>query len=175
MPDVPDRRFPAEGFSDVLDGNRAFAAKSDPLPPSGRPVRHLAVVTCIDSRIDTLAVLDLDPGDAVVIRNPGARVTDETLRTLAVAAHVLGVTRVLVLPHTDCRMAKSDEATLHTVIEARTGVDTGGMVFGAIADQHAALLADLALLRTSPLVSGDLVAAGAMLDVSTGLITPIDA
>ncbi|MEY3019047.1 MAG: hypothetical protein RLZZ272_31 [Actinomycetota bacterium] len=174
MPDANERSFPSERFDDVLRGNAAFADASAPLPPTGEPRRRLAVVTCIDARIDTLAVLGLDPGDAVVIRNPGARITDETHRTLAIAEHVLGVERVLVLPHTDCRMAKSDEAALHAAIEDRTGIDTTDLVFGAIPDQLEALRADLELLRSSPLVAGGLVAGGAMLDVASGLLRPLD-
>lgn len=175
MPDETERPFPTDRFDDLLRANAEAAAVGPSLPPTGAPARGLAIVTCMDARIDPSALLGLAPGDAVVLRNPGARITDGTLTALIVATHALGVERVLVLPHTDCRMARSTEAELTALLAERTGLDTEGMVLGAIADQRATLAADLERLRTSPYVAGRLDVAGAMLDVSTGRLDPVDA
>src|SRR4051812_11702227 len=88
----------------LLEANRRYAA-TRPTPADARPRRHLAVVTCMDARIDVFAVLGLQLGEAVVIRNAGGRVTQDTLRSLALACHVLGVDSVVVMQHTGCGLA----------------------------------------------------------------------
>ncbi len=92
--------------------------------PAGRR-RSLAVITCMDSRIDPLNVLGMKPGDVKILRNAGARVTDDVLRTLVLATYLLGVRRVLVMPHTDCKMASGEEADVHQSIH------------GEVRDRHA--------------------------------------
>ena len=71
------------------------------------------MLTCIDSRIDPLAMLGLEPGDAKILRNAGARVTDDVLATLVVARYLLDVERFMVIAHTDCRMVAASEDELH--------------------------------------------------------------
>ena len=159
---------PAGAFADLVVGNRAYSstfALAD-LEPVAR--RGLAIITCMDSRIEPLALLDLRPGDAKILRNAGARVTDDVLRTLILAVHLLGVERVLVMPHTGCRMAESSEPELHRLIDSRTGLDTSTIVFGAIDDQVATLRDDLRRIRHAPFLPTDLVIAGAVYDVASG-------
>src|SRR3954469_9418989 len=71
--------------------------------------RGLAVLTCMDSRIEPLTMLGLQPGDAKILRNAGARVTDDVLRTLVLASYLLGVDRAMVVAHTRCKMAAGSE------------------------------------------------------------------
>ena len=85
---------------------------------TGKAARGLGVVTCMDSRIDPLGLLGLKPGDAKILRNAGARVTDDVLRTLVLAVYLLGVERVLVMPHTDCGMSKVTDADVHELTAA---------------------------------------------------------
>jgi carbonic anhydrase len=101
-------------FADVLDANVAFAREHANGTLDARPAKRLAVVTCMDGRLDPLAILGLRPGDANVIRNAGARVTDDVVRSLALATRVLAVERVMVLAHTDCR-AVGDAARAETL------------------------------------------------------------
>ena len=89
----------------------------------------LAVVTCMDSRIDPLRMLGLAPGDAKIVRNAGARVTDDVLRTLVLASYLLGVNRVMVVPHTDCRMTVDAEDDVHRAVAATGGPDTRSLSF----------------------------------------------
>ena len=89
----------------------APAPQAAPLPPSRRePARSLAVITCMDARIDPLGVLGLALGDANVIRNAGATVSDDVLRSLHAAESVLGVRRAVLIGHTDCAGHGSDAA-----------------------------------------------------------------
>ncbi|NDB82751.1 MAG: carbonic anhydrase, partial [Alphaproteobacteria bacterium] len=76
-----------------------------------------------------LKVVGLKAGDAKILRNAGARVTEDVLRTLVLATHLLGVKRVLVMPHTDCAMARGDEATIHKLIDDKYGVNTSSLEF----------------------------------------------
>ena len=99
-------------FEDLLAANKRYASRfHDPGVP-GAAARELAVLTCIDSRIDPLAMLGLKPGDAKIIRNAGARVTDDSLRSLILAVNLLNAKRVMVVQHTDCAMANSDDAAI---------------------------------------------------------------
>ncbi len=90
-----------DNFDDVLNANAAYAESFTDGGRPGKAARGLAVVTCMDSRISPLAMLGLQDGDAKILRNAGARVTEDVLRTLVLATHLLGVTRVMVVAHTD--------------------------------------------------------------------------
>ena len=140
----------------------------------GIAAKGLAVLTCIDSRIDPLAMLGLRAGDAKIIRNAGARVTDDALRSVVLAVNLLGVTRVCVVQHTNCAMVDSTEAEIHARIEQRTGVDTSAWDFLATTDQLATLHADMARIRTCPLLPGDLQVGGFIFDVHSGALVPAD-
>jgi carbonic anhydrase len=89
-------------------------------------------------------------------------------------AYLLGVERVLVMPHTHCRMAESSEAELHALIQERYGVDTRSLEFRTERDQEAALRQDLVRIRSFPLLPAGLVVGGAILDVKTGRLRAVD-
>src|SRR6202521_6330576 len=108
-------------FDDLLEANRRYRTRFHDSGVEGRAARGLAVLTCIDSRIDPLAMLGLRAGDAKIIRNAGARVTDDALRSLVLAANLLGVTRVCVVQHTDCAMIGLTDDEMR----ARAGVASG--------------------------------------------------
>jgi carbonic anhydrase len=116
----------------------------------------------------------MEAGDAKILRNAGARVTDDVLRTLVLASYLLGVNRVLVMPHTDCRMASADEAAIHANIQERFGVDTRSLEFRTVADQRSALAIDVTRIRSYPLLQTGVAVAGAIYNVSTGQLEPID-
>lgn len=160
------------GFDDLIEGNRRFAAGYRPLE-SGAPAKRLAVITCIDARLDPLAILGLSPGDAKIIRNAGARVTDDALRSVIIATQVLGVDRIAVVQHTDCKM-NSDPRTVERLVGERSGRDTSRWASLAFEDQRDALAADLQRLRTCELLPPGVETAGFVCDVSTGLLEPLE-
>lgn len=166
--------FPREAFADVMSANELYATQYSSAGPSGWAAKGLAVVTCMDSRIDPLRVLGMAPGDVKILRNAGARVTEDVLRTLVLATYLLGVTRVLVMPHTDCRMASGEEADVHALIAERFGVDTRSVEIRTVTDQVSALITDVVRVRAFPLLPSDLIVGGAIFDVATGLLTPMD-
>jgi carbonic anhydrase len=164
--------FPTESFADVLTANERFAANFVHDGRSGRAARQLAVVTCMDSRIDPLAALGLERGDVKILRNAGARVTEDVLRTLVLAVYLLGVKRVLVMPHTDCRMVSATEDEIHAEIFEMYGMDTRSLEIRTMADQHAALIQDVTRIKASPFLPDDVVVGGAIYDVRSGRLTP---
>jgi carbonic anhydrase len=166
--------FPRTALADVLSGNATYAADFVDTGLSGTAARGLAVITCMDSRIDPLSVVGMVKGDVKILRNAGARVTDDALRTLVLAVYLLGVTRVLVMPHTNCKMASAGEEEIHAMILAEHGVDTRSVEIRTVHDQDAALAYDLTRIRTHPLLPRDLVVAGAVYDVATGRLEPRD-
>jgi carbonic anhydrase len=166
--------FPADAFADVMAANADYAAQYAASDLSGWAARGLAVVTCMDSRIDPLNVLGMRPGDVKILRNAGARVTDDVQRTLVLATYLLGVNRVLVMPHTECKMASGEEADVHQLIADLSGIDTRSIEIRTVTNQVDALVTDVARIRANPLLPADLVVGGAILDVKTGRLEPMD-
>ncbi|MFG1942596.1 beta-class carbonic anhydrase [Nonomuraea sp. NPDC048826] len=162
-----------DAFDDLFAANTAFVRTFRGSDLTGRAARGLAVVTCMDSRIDPLGLLGLEPGDAKILRNAGARVTDDVLRTLVLAVYLLGVERVLVMPHTDCGMTKATDADVHQLTQDH-GVDTRSLEFHMVPDQREALKHDLTRITSSPFLPSGMPVAGAIYDVKTGRLIPAD-
>lgn len=161
--------WPVDPFGDVLLANAEYSRSfTDPGRP-GKAARGLAVVTCMDSRINPLDMLGLRPGDAKILRNAGARVTEDVLRTLVLAVHLLEVHRVMVVPHTDCRMTTVTDADVHREL-LRLGYDTRSLDFHSIEDQADALRHDVQRIRSSPYLPAGLPVVGGIYSVTTGLI-----
>ena len=99
-------------FDDLLAANAAYAEQFEERGFDGTAHAGVAIVTCMDSRIVPLALLGLRHGDAKIFRNPGGRVTPQALEALVIGVHLLGVDRILVVPHTRCAMASATEAEL---------------------------------------------------------------
>lgn len=166
--------FPVEQFVDIISANSQFAAGFQHSELTGTARKGLAIVTCMDSRISPLDVVGMQAGDAKILRNAGARVTDDVLRTLVLASYLLGVVRVLVMPHTDCRMVISDEASIHETIKNQFGVDTSSLEFRTASNQQEALAEDVSRIRSYPLLQKGVSVAGAIYNVSTGQLEPVD-
>jgi carbonic anhydrase len=161
-----------ETFADVLRANEAYAENFDLAGIEARAARGLAIVTCIDSRIEPLAMTGLQPGDAKIIRNAGGRVTDDVIADLVLASHLLGVKRVMVIAHTDCRMAVAHEDVLHEAVRVAGAPDTRQLNFRVAPDQEGALRADIDLVRATPHLQS-VRAGGFIYDVSTGRLRQI--
>ena len=157
-----------DDFADVLTGNARYAETFQDEGLPGRAAAGLAVVTCMDSRIEPLHLLGLRRGDAKILRNAGARVTEDVLRTLVLAVALLGVERVLVMPHTDCGMTKATDAQVSDAVRERTGVDARSLDFSTIADQRDSLERDVQRIRSWPFLPAGLPVAGAVYDVRSG-------
>ena len=118
---LPFRRRGTD-FDDLLAANQEYAAHFDLGGFDGIAHAGIAIITCMDSRIDPLRMLGLTPGDAKIFRNPGGRVTPQALEALVLGVHLLNVERILVIPHTRCAMTASTEAELREQIAESAGV-----------------------------------------------------
>jgi carbonic anhydrase len=157
-------------FADVLAANRAYADDFGHGGLSAHAAKGLAVLTCIDSRIEPLTMLGLSPGDAKILRNAGARVTDDVLRTLVLATYLLGVDRAMIIAHTNCRMAAADEADVHSAVREAGGPDTRSLAFLVTNDQEATLRGDVQRVRSWPYLAR-LRVGGFLYDVASGRLT----
>lgn len=167
-------KFPHDKFDDLLAANQDYQKTFKYSELTGVAKQGLAIVTCMDSRINPLSVVGMRSGDVKILRNAGARVTEDVLRTLVLGTYLLGVDRILIMPHTDCRMAKSEEHEIHQLIEDEFGVDTRSLEFRTVTDQKRALAVDVQRVRSYPLIRKGVSVAGAIYDVSNGSITPLD-
>ncbi len=157
-------------FDDLIAANRKFAADFDLGGFDGVAHAGVAIVTCMDSRIDPLRMLGLEHGDATIFRNPGGRVTTAALEALVLGVHLLGVTRILVVPHTRCAMTAHSEAELRERVGTSAGQDASWQQFHVIDDQLAALEEDVRKVRAHPLIPDSVEVGGFLYDVDTGLI-----
>lgn len=157
-------------FDDLIAANREFAADFDLGGFDGVAHAGVAIVTCMDSRIDPLRMLGLSHGDAKIFRNPGGRVTSAALEALVLGVHLLGVTRVLVVPHTRCAMTAQSEAELRERVGKSAGQDASWQPFHVIEDQLAALEEDVRKVQAHPLIPDSIEVGGFLYDVDTGLI-----
>lgn len=163
-----------EIFSDVINSNKTYQDNFSFNSLSGLAVKELAIVTCIDSRIDPLAVVGMKSGDVKILRNAGARITEDVLRTLVLASYLLNVKRILVMPHTDCAMATSEEIEIHKRILDKYQVDTRSLEFRTVTNQREALEMDVTRIRSFPFLAKNVVVAGAIYDVKNGALELID-
>jgi carbonic anhydrase len=166
--------FAHESFDDLIAANTDYQKTVKYSELTGSAAKGLAIVTCMDSRINPLSVVGMKSGDAKILRNAGARVTEDVLRTLVLATYLLNVNRILVLPHTDCAMARGDEAAIHKLIDEKYGINTSSLEFKTTTDQVGALASDINRVRSYPLLREGVVVAGAIYDVKTGKITPYE-
>lgn len=161
------------GFEDLFQANTKFAQEFKSQDLTGEAKKRLAIITCMDSRIDPLKIVGMSAGDAKILRNAGARVTEDVLRTLILATTLLNVNRVLVMPHTDCKMASGNEEEIHAAILKNSGIDTRSVEIRTVVDQVAALNSDLMRIRQFPFLPKGIEVIGGIYDVKTGVLKPI--
>jgi carbonic anhydrase len=155
-------------FTDLLEANARYREGFALAGFDGIAREGVAMITCMDSRIEPLEMIGLRTGDAKIIRTPGGRVTPDALVGCVLGVHLLGVTRILVVPHTRCAMASGEDADVVARVRRETGDDLSDMTLGASTDQRARLIEDVDLLRTHPHVSERASVGGFLYDVDTG-------
>lgn len=158
-------------FERMVEANRAYAATFEggglPAPPRLR----LAIVTCMDARIDPMRAFGLEPGDAHVIRNAGGRVAD-ALRSLCISQQLLGTEAVAIVHHTGCGMATFRDDELREQLRAQ-GIVADHVAFLPFRDVDQAVRDDIAVYRSSPLVRQDIPVRGFVYDVDSGLLREV--
>jgi carbonic anhydrase len=133
----------------LLANNRAFAGAEPEAQLDAQPTREVAVVACMDARLDVYAALGLEPGEAHVLRNAGGVVTDDVIRSLAISQRELGTREVMLIHHTRCGMQALDGEAFRRRLEDETGVAPSFDV-GAFSDLDEDVRASIARVRRSP-------------------------
>ena len=156
-------------IDDILAANREFAKQFEPGPARSPRV---AVVLCMDARIDPIRALGLPSGTANIIRTAGGRVVD-ALRSLAVSQAVLGSSELAIVHHTECGMAAVDDEQIRERLTERGMVAPDGMVFHTFRDLEQSLREDIAVYRGSAMVRQDVPVRTFVYDVATGALTEV--
>ena len=133
-----------------------------------QPALMLAVLTCMDARVDPEALLGLRPGDAHVIRNAGGRASSDALRSLVISQRLLGTNEIVVIHHTDCGMLTFSNDDLRAKIRAELNADADDWDFLAFSNLEDSVREDVQALRDSPFIPLDIPISGAIYDVRTG-------
>ncbi len=151
VPDLPYDTF-VPSADELIANNDRYAREFDDHDLALRPRRMLAIVACMDSRMDIFEMLGLAHGDAHVIRNAGGIVTEDVIRSLVLSQRLLGTREVILLHHTDCGLQKVVGNELHDQIEAETGLRPAWST-GAFTDPAESVRTSIRLLRSDPFVA----------------------
>ena len=159
---------------ELREANERYAAGFDkgslPLPPA----RRLAVLTCMDARIDPAKALGLEEGDAHVIRNAGGLASDDAVRSVVISNALLGTTEAVVIGHTDCGMVTFTNETLRAKLREERGVDAEHLDFQPFSELHERVRSSVRRLRETPLLPDDFGVTGFVYDVTTGRLEPVE-
>lgn len=159
---------------EFLAANERYAENFDkgdkPMPPG----KKVAVVACMDARLETGRLLGLEEGDAHVIRNAGGVVTDDVIRSLAISQRLLGTREIVLIHHTDCGMLTFRDDAVKAEIEQETGVRPP-FALEAFPDPAEDVVQSIRRIRNSPFVPHKDAVRGFVYDVKTGRLNEVEA
>jgi carbonic anhydrase len=158
-------------FDRILGENARYARTFDRSALTAAPVTGVAIVTCMDARIDVEDALGLRVGDAHIIRNAGALASADVIRSLVVSQQLLGTREVIVIGHTRCGLHGADETALRARVADSTGAETD-LHFGAFDDLDAMVRAQVETLRREPALL-DTPVTGLVYEVETGRLRAV--
>ncbi len=156
---------------EYLKNNDAYAAQfSGPLPLP--PASHVAVVACMDARLNVYGILGLQEGEAHVIRNAGGVVTDDEIRSLAISQRLLGTTEIILIHHTDCGMLTFTDDEFKRAIQDETGIKPEWAA-EAFTDLDEDVRQSIARIKASPFIPHKDAIRGFVFDVATGKLNEV--
>ncbi|HYJ23017.1 MAG TPA: carbonic anhydrase [Solirubrobacterales bacterium] len=161
-------------IDELLANNRGFA---EPLPDRHldvQPSRRLAIVTCMDSRLDVFAALGLGDGEAHVLRNAGGVITDDMIRSLAISQRKLGTREVMLIHHTDCGMQTLTDDSFRTELQEATGI-APAFAIESFVDVEADVRQSILRVRRSDFVPHRDAVRGFVYDVDTHRLREVEA
>src|SRR6266581_2025459 len=147
----------------------SFSKGNLPMPPGG----HVAVLTCMDARLDPARFLGLEEGDAHVIRNAGGLASDDAVRSLIISHWLLGTQEAFVVAHSDCGMLTFTNEVLRTRLQEEADADAGGIDFLPFSDLDGSVGASVRRIRESPLLPDSFAASGFVYQVESGRLREV--
>lgn len=164
------------GYDAAIDFRRRNDAHAESFEGAGapkQPSQHVAIVTCMDCRIDVAAMLGLEHGEAHIIRNAGGAVTDDAVRSLCLSQRYLGTREILVIHHTDCGLHNLNEHDFNVEMQAELGVRPP-WALESFDDPYEDVRQSVRRLELSPYISHKDAISGYVYDVDTGRLEPVD-
>jgi len=156
------------------EANARYADTFDKADLTAPPRRRVAVITCMDARLDPARFLGLQEGDAHVIRNAGGRADADALRSLIISQQMLGTNEVVVIHHTDCGMSSFRNEDLQAKLSDQFGQSAEHIDFLPFADLTQSVRDDVQTIRNHPFIGDDVAVSGFIYDVKSGRIEPVD-
>jgi carbonic anhydrase len=157
-----------------IEANEVYAARFDkghlPIPPA----RRVAILTCMDARIDPAQILGLEIGDAHVIRNAGGRASGDALRSLIISEQLLGTQEIVVIHHTGCGMLTFSNEALRSKLEQQFHVSADAIDFLPFSNLEQSVRDDIATIKASPFIPDNILMSGFIYDVETGKLVPVN-
>jgi carbonic anhydrase len=147
----------------------SFSKGNLPMPPG----RHVAVLTCMDARLDPARFLGLEEGDAHVIRNTGGRASDDAIRSLTISEQLLGTNEVVVIHHTDCGMLTFSNEDLRKKLKQELNADAEHIDFLPFKNLEQSVRDDVATVKNSPFIPKNIEVSGFIYDVRSGRLLPV--
>jgi carbonic anhydrase len=166
------RRRPMSSTDELLANNQSYAASFDKADLPLAPAKKVAVVACMDARINVYAALGLQEGDAHVIQNAGGVVTDDEIRSLAISQRKLGTEEIILIHHTDCGMLTFTDDEFKRSIEQDTGIKPEWAV-EAFSDLDADVRQSIARIKASPFIPRKESVRGFVYEVETGRLREV--
>jgi len=161
--------------TDYVLANRDYVTRFEHGQLPIEPARKLAIVTCMDARMQVYEILGLKPGDANVIRNAGGIVTEDVLRSLIVSNHLLGTKEVVIINHTDCGLLAIRDEEFSDSLTSKTGIaSVTPSTFHSFTDLEANVRRQIQRVRSHPWIPGDVTVRGFVYDVETGRLSEVD-
>jgi len=163
-------------IDEALEANENYARNFSLWYLNKRPVRRLAVVACMDARLQVEQALGLGPGEAHILRNAGGIVTEDVLRSLILSHHLLETREIMIINRTHCGALGLDEDDLRTQLSVKTGVAAGTpSCFHGFRDLEENVRRQIAAVRSHPWIPAAVAARGFVYDVETGRLTEVAA
>ena len=166
--------MPDDVYDELFGAAAAFHDHFEPDGLTAAPTRHVVILSCMDARLDLFRLLGLAIGDSHILRNAGGRATDDAIRSLVVSANWLGTRRALVIHHTGCGLLGQTNELMREHVRNTTGHDPVEIEFHAIADLEESVREDVLRIRATPFLPDGYEVRGAIYDVETGALTPVD-
>jgi len=157
-----------------LEANARYAEQFDAGDLPAPPARKVAILTCMDARLDPAHFLGLRNGDAHIIRNAGGRADLSALRSLIISEQLLGTNEIVVIHHTDCGMLSFKNEDLHRILADRFGHDASDHDFMPFDDLEQSVRDDIAAIRASKFIPDDIAISGFIYEVETGRLRPVE-
>lgn len=166
--------FKNESGSSIQNALQKNSALTDYKEAARYPEHKLVIVTCMDARIDLKQKLDINPGEAHILRNAGGVVTEDTIRSLLLSINALGTDQVMVINHTDCGLAGLEDKAFRAQMIKRYGTDTAiPQQFYGFTDLNANVKEQVQKIKAHPWIAENVIVEGFIADIKTGKILEV--